>query len=196
MRRFVRAEEPEFLAARWEEWGKKWEGRQAEGGSFHWHQVDGMSVDRRLMSLLKEQTQDHCSFCDNYPISPPSPDTIEHFRPKSKYPLEAYRWENLYYCCAWCQKHKLDKFDELALRPDAPDYEFDRYFRWDWTDGRLLINDRAAEDDQRRARVTIALYGLNEGHPTWRMRALLHWQPGSDLNEHPYRDYLRPPARR
>lgn len=195
MRKFSRAEEPGFLAARWGEWGKEWERRKAEGGSFHWHQIDGVSVDRRLMPILKAQTQDHCSFCDNFPISPPSPDTVEHFRPKSTFPREAYHWKNLYYCCAWCQKHKLDKFDEAVLRPDAEDYAFDRYFRWDWTQGLLLVNDQASPDDQHRAAVTIELYGLNEGHPVSRKRGLRLWSKESDgnLREHPYRDYLRSP---
>ena len=141
MRKFERAAEPEFLAAKWQAWGLEWEQRRAEkpGAAFYWHQVEGVPVNQKLLPLLKAQTQEHCSFCDNYPVSPPSIDTIEHFRPKARYPREAYHWPNLYYCCMHCQQ-KSDSFDEGALRPDAEDYCFDSYFRWDFTLGIIEPN--------------------------------------------------------
>lgn len=171
MRRFNRLPEPEFLRGVWEIWGEEWETRKANNpkASFSWRQVDGEAVNHKLLPDLKTQTQDHCSFCDNYPVSPPSLDTIEHFRPKSKYPRESYQWTNLYYCCNACQL-KNDDFDEAALRPDADDYEFDRYFRWDFTLGTLEINEQATPENQRRAEVTRTLYRLNVGHPQLRRR--------------------------
>lgn len=194
MRRFTRGPEPEFLARDCEEWGLAWEKRLAAGGRFHWHRFEGPPVNQRLLPLLKQQTQDHCSFCDNYPVSPPSVDTIEHFRPKSRYPREAYRWNNLYFACMYCQA-KGDAFDEAALRPDAADYSFDRYFRWDYTLGRIEVNDRASAADQHRARVTIALYRLNTGHPTLRRRELKRRAAAGDepLDDFAYRDYLERP---
>jgi uncharacterized protein (TIGR02646 family) len=153
--------------------------------------VDGEPVNRKLLPPLRAQTQDHCSFCDNYPICPPSKHTIEHFRPKSRFPREAYRWENLYYCCDHCQQ-KGEEFEEGLLRPDAEDFEFDRYFRWEFTKGELLPNDLATPEDQHRAQVTIRLYRLNEGHPACRKRA--QHQRGKDpqapLDDFPYRGFL------
>lgn len=191
MRRFTRAPEPEFLAQRCEAWGLDWERRLAAGGRFHWHQVEGKAVNQRLLPLLKQQTQDHCSFCDNYPVSPPSIDTIEHFRPKARFPRDAYRWSNLYYACAFCQQ-KGDAFDEATLRPDADDYSFDHYFRWDYTRGTLEVNELALPADQHRAKVTIALYRLNDQHP--RQRRLQALRRGKLMDEpldnFAYRDYL------
>lgn len=193
MRKFNRLPEPEFLRGVWESWGAKWETRKANDPkeSFSWRQVDGEPVNHKLLPHLKAQTQDHCSFCDNYPVSPPSLDTIEHFRPKSKYPREAYRWTNLYYCCMACQL-KNDDFDEAALRPDADDYEFDRYFRWDFTRGTLEVNDKATPDNQRRAEVTRALYRLNIGHPQFRLRAQFMRSRAKDrpLDQFAYRDFI------
>lgn len=191
MRRFQRAEEPDFLAANWEAWGAEWEKRSAAGTQFYWHRVGGEPVSRKLLPLLKEQTQDHCSFCDNYPVSPPSIDTIEHFRPKSRYPREAYRWANLYFCCMWCER-KGEEFDEAALQPDSRDYQFDRYFRWDYRRGTIEANERSHPGDQHRARVTIALYRLNDGHPRLRKLCLRRRSKLKDepLDEFPYRDYL------
>lgn len=182
---------PAFLAKCWEQWGLDWERRQAAGGAFHWHQVDKQPVNVKLLPLLRAQTQDHCSFCDNYPVSPPSNPTIEHFRPKSRFPREAYQWENLYFCCDWCQR-KGEQFDPGLLRPDAADFDFDRYFRWEFTRGELLPNELASPEDQERAWVTIRLYRLNSGHPALRKRAQ-HQRakdPEAPLDDFPYRGFL------
>jgi uncharacterized protein (TIGR02646 family) len=196
MRKFQRAAEPAFLAANWEAWGIAWEQRHAADpkARFHWHQMDNESVNQKLLPLLKGQTQDHCSFCDNFPVSPPSLDTIEHFRPKSRFPRDAYRWTNLYFCCMWCQQ-KGDDFDETALQPDALDYEFDRYFRWDYTRGKIDVNPNASPEDRNRAQVTIVLCKLNEGHPSLRKRELRKraQAPNDPLDDFAYRDYVGNP---
>ncbi|MFM2197357.1 MAG: hypothetical protein RLZZ505_789 [Verrucomicrobiota bacterium] len=193
MRKFQRAAEPDFLTNRWEKWGLEWEERHAENprASFHWHQFDGEQVNQKLLPLLKSQTQDHCSFCDNFPVSPPSIDTIEHFRPKAHFPRQAYQWENLYFCCMYCQQ-KSDEFDERILQPDALDYEFERYFRWDYTLGTIEINEQASDEDQQRAEITRKIYRLNEGHPSLRKRELRRRNQGltDPLDDFAYRDYI------
>ena len=37
--------------------------------------------------------------------------TIEHYRPKSKYPWLAYSWDNLLWCCVTCNKNKDNNFN-------------------------------------------------------------------------------------
>jgi hypothetical protein len=98
MRKFQRAAEPGFLAENWEAWGLNWEQRRNSdtNARFHWHQISDEAINHKLLPLLKIQTQDHCSFCDNFPVSPPSLETIEHFRPKASFPKDAYRWTNLF----------------------------------------------------------------------------------------------------
>lgn len=193
MRKFQRGPEPEYLAAHCEQWGLEWESRRSanSGAKFHWHKLDGEPVNQKLLPFLKAQTQDHCSFCDNFPVSPPSIDTIEHFRPKAHFPRDAYRWSNLYFCCMHCQQ-KSDDFDDAALQPDAIDYQFDRYFRWDFTDGTIKPNEQASSEDQNRARVTIALYRLNENHPSLRRRELRKRGQGKEdpLDDFAYRNYI------
>jgi hypothetical protein len=71
----------------------------------------------------------------------------------------------------YCQQ-KGEDFDESLLQPDADDYEFDRFFSWDFTTGILKINTLATPEDQHRADVTIKLYNLNEGHPLLRKLAM------------------------
>ena len=192
MRKFERAAQPDFLADKWEGWGLEWEQRRNEkpAAQFYWHEIDGEKVNQKLLPSLKRQTQDHCSFCDAFPVAPPSIDTIEHFRPKSAFPKEAYHWLNLYFCCMYCQQ-KGEEFHEALLRPDAADYDFDRYFRWDFTSGEMKINTLAEPQDQERADVTIRLYRLNEGHPRLRKLALQNRPVNQDVlqDELTYRHY-------
>jgi uncharacterized protein (TIGR02646 family) len=193
MRRFQRLPEPEFLTAIWEKWGLEWEERRQKNpkAQFHWHQLGNEPVNQKLMPTLKAQTQNHCSFCDNFPVSPPSIDTIEHFRPKSHYPRSAYQWTNLYFCCMYCQQ-KNDDFDERALQPDADNFEFERYFRWDHTRGTIEVNELASAEDQARAEATIRLYRLNSEHPSLRLRELRKRARGQDdpLDDFAYRGFI------
>ncbi len=196
MRKFNRAPAPEFLLGIWELWGREWAQRRAENPAarFDWRRVEGEPVNHKLLPALKAQVQDHCSFCDNYPICPPSYDTVEHFRPKTLFPREAYRWENLYYCCDCCQR-KGDEFDDALLRPDAEDYAFDRFFRWDYTRGTLEANELASAEDQNRASVTLKLYRLNDRHPPLRRRELRRrsLMPDEPLDDFAYRDFVGSP---
>jgi uncharacterized protein (TIGR02646 family) len=197
MRKFSRAGEPEFLAGKWESWGTEFEENRARspGYQFHWHQLGGEPVNHKLLPLLKAQTQDHCSFCDAYPVAPPGVETIEHFRPKSAFPRDAYKWANLYFCCPHCQG-KGEQFDESLLQPDEIDYEFDRYFRWDFTQGTIEVNELALPEDQHRARVTIDLYKFNVGHPSFRRRELKKRGQGQNdpIDDFAYRHFIEPVA--
>lgn len=193
MRKFERIAEPGFLVDKWELWGMEWEDRRAKNpaAQFHWHVIDGEKVNQKLLPRLKAQTQAHCSFCDAFPVAPPSIETIEHFRPKTTFPKDAYRWTNLYFCCMHCQQ-KGEKFDEVLLCPDALDYEFDKYFRWDYTTGELKLNELSSIEDQHRATVSIRLYRLNQGHPMLRRLAMKNRpvDPNVLSDELAYRHYV------
>lgn len=193
MRKFERSATPEVLNGRWQQWGLDWKNRREanSGAQFHWHVVDGVAVNQTLLVPLKQQTQSHCAFCDNFPVSPPSMDTIEHLRPKALFPLEAYRWDNLYYCCMHCQV-KGTLYDDAVVRPDSVDYTFDRYFRWDHTLGTLEVNDQASPSDQAHARLTIEYHRLNVGHPSLRKRELIRRARCQDqpLDDFAYRGYV------
>jgi uncharacterized protein (TIGR02646 family) len=193
MRKFTRLAAPEILLQKGAGWGEEWEKRQKEGHEFYWHQVDGVPINQILVPSLRLQTDDHCSFCDQYPVSPPATDTVEHFRPKAKFPREAFNWNNLYYCCNFCQRKGVD-FNDDALRPDDPQYRFNRYFIYDYTTGEILPNPAASGPERTRAEATIRLYRLNDRHPSLRRRALLIRSrcPDWDLDGFAYRDYLEP----
>lgn len=197
MRKFERLSCPSVLLGNEEVWGAGWQELLArnEGAKFRWRIVEKKSLNEHLLPVLKEQTQEHCSFCDAFPVSPPSKDTIEHFRPKSTFPLEAYTWANLYFCCDFCQSQKRDQFDVGLLRPDASDYDFQRYFIWDYTRGTLAPNPSASPEDRVKAEVSIRIYGLNNKHPLRRkeeQRRMARIAPvefSSELDQWAYRDF-------
>ena len=124
-------------------------------------------------------------------MSPPGTETIDHFWPKSSHSAEAFAWSNLYFACNHCQTRR-EEYDGRLLRPDAVDFEFERYFRWDFTTGEIRVNERADAADQARAEVTIRLFRLNKGHPGFRRRELLHRSalPAEPLDDFAYRGFV------
>ncbi|MDM8563142.1 hypothetical protein QUF54_07295, partial [Candidatus Marithioploca araucensis] len=174
MEKINRTEVPDWLKEKWQERGEKWQSKYAstkKSKDFQWYRNKNQGYDE-LVHELSEMTQYHCSFCDAYPMGSRIPHSIEHFKPKTKFPLLAYQWDNFFLCCGICQK-KGDHFDEDLLKPDAENYDFDKYFDIKWDTGELIPNSDASEKDQRRAEITIRLYKLNEyGKPDDRIEEL------------------------
>jgi uncharacterized protein (TIGR02646 family) len=193
MEKIERTDAPEWLNEKWQEWGKEWaeKCKKKRNPSFRWrrHKNKGRKeLERELSSM----TQHHCSFCDTYPMGKRLESTIEHFKPKFKFPLEAYKWENLFLACRLCQKGKGDRFDEKLLKPDNDDYLFEKYFEIDWFTGELKPNRLAPDADQERARVTIELYRLNaNGKPEDRQEELNKFDQNHDIDMYSYRFFIK-----
>lgn len=95
MEKLIRTEQPQWLSENWARWGMQWKKKYRPGKSFSWH---GERKRQDLCSRLSKMTKHHCSFCDVFEMGSDVRRTIEHFRPKSKFPLLAYQWENLFIC--------------------------------------------------------------------------------------------------
>lgn len=188
-----RTDSPECLVENYKNWGKELKAnwRANSNYSFHWH-----SVYDEIAEALCSMTANHCSFCDIQPLKQ-SGATIEHFRPKKKFPLLAYVWVNLFYCCANCQK-KRDEFDEdcKPLKPDQLNYTFSYYFRIEETVEEVFIrpNLDLSGAEQKRAEETIRLYGLNKfARPEARKIVLEDYRQDiklgkiKDINDYSYR---------
>ncbi|HRW09823.1 MAG TPA: TIGR02646 family protein [Caldilineaceae bacterium] len=139
--------------------------------------------------------KDHCAFCDGYPLGTFARQTIEHFRPVSQFPRLAYTWANLFICCDRCQASKRERFNRLLLKPDTPDYRFERYFVVNYRTGEIEVNPGAPEQDQQRAQFTIEVYALNEhGRPQSRLLEAKKYRslPQDEyiLDDFPYRFFL------
>ncbi|MEZ4955199.1 MAG: hypothetical protein R2825_16670 [Saprospiraceae bacterium] len=120
----------------------------------------GFNVKKQLLPILLKVTKCHCAFCDLYPLSTDFFDIpIEHFMPKSKNPEKAYSWDNLFPVCNGCTQKKGEKFDDLLLKPDDPNYDFDSNFM---VTGEGLIKCKM-EKRKSPASITIDIYKLNRG---------------------------------
>lgn len=175
MRASKRPDCPDWLNENWEAWGREYACRLAENSQyrFQWKQFEGERVNRRLMPLLQQMTDEHCAYCDWYPTDVGTDRTIDHFRPKAQFPVEAYHWPNLYLCCRTCQEKDDHSFSDDLLRPDEAEFSFDRFFIYNYRNGELQSNPEASNDDQCRADLTITHFKLNEGgRPAARKRAL------------------------
>lgn len=170
MRRFERKEVPEVLSKivngkpRWEEFGERYAQNRAKNNSFEfqWPQIDGKKLNQHLLPDLMAMTDEHCSYCDDYPFHRGG-DSIDHFCPKS---LPAFYelvcdWGNLYIACTHCQAAKGNQYEPDLLRPDEAAFEFKKYFIYDYIQHRLLPNPQASTVEKRRAEVTIRVLDLN-----------------------------------
>lgn len=164
MRPFQRQETPQVLQAHAERWNRQWAARKQQnpGATFQWYQDQGRPVNQHIIGQLMHQTDEHCSYCDNYP-SGVSDKTIDHFFPKSHpdYYLLAYEWSNLYAACADCQDIKMESVPTNVLRPDAPDYRFERYFLYNYTSHLIEVNPLSTEAEQAQAAATISIFNFN-----------------------------------
>lgn len=205
MMKIERLPAPDFLTERYEKWGLQYQKRRNENSNaiFFWTQYKRKRINLLLLPVLMEMTSvtgktenAHCSFCDGFPVEPVSANSIEHFKPKTLFPLLAYHWENLYYCCSKCQESKLEKFDNKLLQPDVLEYSFDYYFQYDTKTGNIIPNPERSNNDYydfQRAEKTIEFYGLNEyGRPNARKRTIRQYQDANNpiLDEFPYRFIL------
>lgn len=159
---FERPACPGYLSGCWEELGLRYEAAKAENESYKFQWTARFRYED-TRQLLNEMTQGHCAFCDGGELGAMSRETIEHFKPKSRAEFRrfAYQWENLYPCCDQCQSQKREDFDEQLLVADERGYQFDDYFIVDYVNGELQPNPLATDENQRRAQITLELYGLN-----------------------------------
>ena len=157
---------PEYLRENYKNWGKDYRQKlidSNQNNEFSWR-----NKYEEISNALKAMTQNHCSFCGIYPLRA-SGATVEHFRPKNKFPLLSYFWGNLFYCCSCCQK-KGNRFNRKLLKPDKFSYSFNFYFLYIFSTGIIKPNPRRTVEDQERAEITIELYGLNKfGRPEARV---------------------------
>ncbi len=161
MRKIARAGCPASLVEKGDEWTMEWERRVAAepGCEFRWPQYQKERLNKLLETPLGEMTQEHCAFCDGPFVE--SHRTIEHFKPKKRFPGDAYKWDNLFPACSRCQNSKMDNWDELLLKPDDTEYKFHDYFFCDVSSGKIEPNPAASSEERARAKATVKIYDLN-----------------------------------
>jgi len=201
MRKMLKPPTPKWLKEKEDQWGEDFKQKKEEWGkapkgkklpTFHWRRNKNRGYEE-ILKKLSTLTKHHCSFCDAFPMGSRIRSTVEHFRPKSEFPLEAYRWDNLFLCCDICQSEKLEKYDPILLKPDDKTYRFDLYFSIEPETGKLIPNPYKEFKIQSRAKKTIELYGFNNnGKPEDRLMELNKFERDSEpiIDEYPYRFFI------
>jgi uncharacterized protein (TIGR02646 family) len=165
MRKFERLPEPAVLRDNWEQWGEQYKQRREQNPTyrFNWPVVSGVHLNQLLKDDLLAQTQQHCSYCDKYPLDERGDHTIDHFRPKSTpvFYKEVCYWPNLYISCNGCQNAKLTTYRSELLRPDEMDYSFERYFSYNYSEDKIDARTDLSTEDYERAYWTIKIFDLN-----------------------------------
>jgi uncharacterized protein (TIGR02646 family) len=166
MQQYNRPETIQVLAANKQKWTSAWVARKNANNSakFFWPVIEGEPLNRLLCKQLLAASDQHCAYCDSFPMNN-SDETIDHFRPKSIFIEDAFKWENLFPVCNSCQSEKREKYDDLLLKPDIEGYSFEHYFIIDFTTFEILPNPSISDNDRDRAQFTILTFGLNQhGH--------------------------------
>ncbi|HRC32352.1 MAG TPA: hypothetical protein PK736_02795 [Bacteroidia bacterium] len=199
MRKFKRAESPDFLTKKWHEWGNSYKENKTKnsGFTFQWPNHESIKINVILKPLLAQLTGNHCSYCDDYPLKTKA-DSIDHFKPKSRSEFFELvcQWENLFYCCTNCQNSKKEKFHVHLLRADRVDFSFSKYFIYDYTNHKIEPNPFAEKIEQESATISIEIFGLNDpGHVSSRRISLNRYnsQPKDKsifIDDFPYRYIL------
>ena len=162
-----RPKAPDWLDKNWKKWGKEYVDKLGKNPKykFSWKQYKKEKVNHLLLPLLKKMTADHCSFCDGFPMGQGLiKETVEHFRPKAlgMFPELVYMWANLFVACHFCQE-KGNKFDIKLLKPDEDDYDFNKYFIFNFRTFEIETRkgDGISDADKERAEITLKIYKLN-----------------------------------
>ncbi len=164
MLKFIRLQQPEVLNTRWERYGESYRKKRIAnaGFKFIWPTIAGITLNKTILPTLLLQTQEHCTYCDHYPLRR-GDDSIDHFKPKS---VEAFynlvcQWENLYVACKHCQDSKASLYSDDLLRPDDIDYNFRKYFNYNYATHKLEPNETESLGNQIRADETIRIFDFN-----------------------------------
>lgn len=194
MKPFKRSKAPDWLIKNWKKWGERFKQKldnSKKKNEFIWYSYKKEKVNKLLYPILRDLTQNHCSFCDGFPLQQTG-ETIEHFKPKSKFPLLSYQWNNLYISCHNCQQ-KLDEFNDSLLKPDKSDYKFSEYFIFNYSSGEIKENPAKSLSNQQKAKETIRIYRLNDfGRPEDRKRVFKQFNDSNNpvIDDFAYRFML------
>ncbi len=150
---------------------------------------------RRFAPELRGRFDGKCGYCERRcaersEVGSRAP-TVDHFRPKSRFPRLTYEWSNWIFCCSRCNGRKADKWPATGLvdpcaiaileRPE-------RYFDYNHRTGEIMPRAGLVQDDRDKAFQTVADLGLNvsemrRNRRRWidRLITLLTTTPHSEL---------------
>ncbi|MGE3821821.1 MAG: retron system putative HNH endonuclease [Isosphaeraceae bacterium] len=124
-----------------------------------WASFLGTVARRDVEAALDRYARGKCAYCENVAAK-----DVEHFQPKTTYPVRMFAWDNFLRGCKNCNNAKVDRFpvdefsERLLIDPSADD-PLD-YFVWDTMTGMTGVNP--APGRRPRATETRRLFGLDQ----------------------------------
>lgn len=122
-----------------------------------WKAFGGTSYRKEVWQKLEQAFYSVCAYCEAI-----LPRDIEHYRPKSEYPQQMFRWDNFLLCCKNCNTDKLAKFldadgEPLVIDPCAGDPA--DHFTWSLDTGKPVFNPDPVR--RKKAQSTVNLFKLD-----------------------------------
>ena len=157
---------------------------------------------RPILSSLSNNECWYCGRqCDTVVAKPgeekPRSPTVDHFRPRNKFPDLTYQWSNWVFSCHWCN-HDRKKgcwpagygyVDPAAADPaERPE----QYFDYDELTGMIIKRENLSETDKRKAKHTIRKLRLNDQDLTvgrWQVAREFEAALLAGLAEHPVSEH-------
>ena len=115
---------------------------------------------------LRRRFHEKCGYCERKfePAGELQP-TVDHFRPRSRFPHLVYEWDNWVSSCQRCNFAKADQWPDTGyVDPCAADWleRPEEYFDYAPTTGEIIVKPGLAGAGSRKAQSTIDDIGLNE----------------------------------
>ncbi|MCI0699881.1 MAG: TIGR02646 family protein [Planctomycetia bacterium] len=118
-----------------------------------WNNFRRRKAGQEVWNALTNAYHSKCVFCERVNAK-----TLDHFRPKERYPKKMFRWNNLLLCCSDCNRSKGNQFlfrDSVPLLLDPTTRDPAEFFEWDTTTGALIAISEPA-------RQPYAMHTLNQ----------------------------------
>jgi uncharacterized protein (TIGR02646 family) len=112
--------------------------------------------DEQVKTPLLKSSHEKCAFCESIPGETGYPE-VDHFKPKSLYPMNVFDWDNLVPVCRKCNYNKLDH--DTVSEPIIDPYTTDPETVFEYDDVRIKAKPGTSYDAAHR---TIAICKLND----------------------------------
>lgn len=136
-------------------WTKRWLDKGCESDRWSWPQVNRQKINKHAQEIMAIWHHNKCAFCE----VPFHGQEIEHYRSKTKYPLAAYVWRNLFLICGECNQKKNDGDHLGCLKPDRDDPA--EYLWVNPISLKVAPKPGISGEKRERAEKTIMLYQLD-----------------------------------
>lgn len=137
-------------------WTERWLAKNCDSSRWSWPQFRRRGINKYAVEAMESWHYNKCAFCET-PLF--SGREVEHFRSKTRYPLSALVWRNLFLTCRDCNQRKGSDEHAGCIKPDCEDPE--QYLWVNPISLKMEPKPGISAVARQRAIKTIELYGLD-----------------------------------